>query len=158
MTTSEYRKLLPDEATTCAVAAATAPLLMPGDLLVLSGDLGAGKTFFVRALCYALGLDPDEPVTSPTFTLVHEYEADVLVLHADLYRLSDPSEVEELGLEARRDDAVVVVEWGAPFVNELGGGATFFDFEIEPRALRVHGDHPRSRALIDALCELSERA
>lgn len=95
-----------------------APLLSPGDLVLVSGPLGAGKTELVRGLAEGLGADANE-VASPTFALVHEYgtagEPRVLV-HADLYRLLGPSSrgvaIDDLGLvEAREKGAVVVVEW-----------------------------------------------
>ena len=81
-------------------------------MLLLTGDLGAGKTTFTKALAAALGVS--ETVTSPTFTLVHEYQASKLVVcHADLYRLERTGELIDLGLdEARRSGAVLVVEWG----------------------------------------------
>jgi len=86
--------------------------LRPRDVLVLTGDLGAGKTTFTKALCTALGVV--DTVTSPTFTLVHEYRGTKLVVcHADLYRLQRTGELADLGLEeARRAGAVLVVEWG----------------------------------------------
>jgi tRNA threonylcarbamoyladenosine biosynthesis protein TsaE len=86
--------------------------LRPRDVLVLAGDLGAGKTTFTKALCAALGVE--DTVTSPTFTLVHEYRGTKLVVcHADLYRLQRTGELADLGLdEARRAGAVLVVEWG----------------------------------------------
>ena len=86
--------------------------LRPRDVLVLAGDLGAGKTTFTKALCAALGVV--DTVTSPTFTLVHEYRGTKLVVcHADLYRLQRTGELSDLGLDdARRAGAVLVVEWG----------------------------------------------
>ncbi|MFZ9731046.1 MAG: tRNA (adenosine(37)-N6)-threonylcarbamoyltransferase complex ATPase subunit type 1 TsaE [Ilumatobacteraceae bacterium] len=86
--------------------------LRPHDVLVLAGDLGAGKTTFTKALCAALGVV--DTVTSPTFTLVHEYRGTKLVVcHADLYRLQRTGELSDLGLDdARRAGAVLVVEWG----------------------------------------------
>ncbi len=129
-----------------------APHLLPGDLLILTGGLGAGKTFATRALCHALGLDEDEPVTSPTFTLVHEYETTPRLVHADLYRLSDDEEVFELGLEvARSQGALLVVEWGAPFVEVLGGDALFLDIDLYPRRARLHGTSVRAQKVIRAL-------
>jgi tRNA threonylcarbamoyladenosine biosynthesis protein TsaE len=108
------------------LGAAIASALSAGGLVVLSGDLGAGKTFLVRALARSLGAR--EPVTSPTFVLVHEYVTPTLpIVHADLYRLRDEGrsierEVARLGLrERRRDGALVVVEWGAEATDALGG-------------------------------------
>jgi tRNA threonylcarbamoyladenosine biosynthesis protein TsaE len=84
--------------------------LRPGDIVLLYGDLGAGKTAFVRGLAAGLGLDSEE-VTSPTFTLVQEYRGPVTLQHADLYRLSPP-EVDDLALEELASpDAVLAVEW-----------------------------------------------
>jgi tRNA threonylcarbamoyladenosine biosynthesis protein TsaE len=103
-----------------------ARVLLPGDLVIVSGELGAGKTFLVRAIARALGVDG--PVTSPTFTLVHEYENDrAPLVHADLYRLrGSPSrfeaELAALGLRERRNEgALVIVEWGEDAVSALGG-------------------------------------
>ena len=99
------------EAATRALAAALAPSLMPGAVILLSGDLGAGKTAFVRGLAEGLDLDPDE-VTSPTFTLVHEYRGGRLpLIHVDLYRL-DRAELDEIGLdEDLAAHGVTAVEW-----------------------------------------------
>ena len=93
------------------LAAALAATLGPGDVLLLSGPLGAGKTAFVRGLARGLGIDPDE-VSSPTFTLVHEYRGGRLRLfHADLYRLGTAG-AEDLGLdELGVEDGVLAIEW-----------------------------------------------
>jgi len=104
--------------------------LRPGDLLVLSGDLGSGKTFFTRALCRALGVPSEIRVTSPTFTLVNELPGRIPILHVDLYRVASSHEVLELGLRERREGALLVVEWGAPFVDELGGEALELELEL----------------------------
>ena len=113
---------LPTRRTTIRLAQHLAPHIRAGDLLLLEGDLGAGKTFFARALCRALGVPPFLPVTSPTFTLVHEYDGRLPITHADLYRLRDPAELPDLGLRERRaDGAVLIVEWGGPYLAALGG-------------------------------------
>lgn len=94
-------------------AGALATLLGPGDLVLLTGELGAGKTAFTQALAAALGVD--EAVTSPTFTLVRSYRTarGFDLLHADLYRLEQLHEVVDLGLAEQLDDgAVAAVEWG----------------------------------------------
>lgn len=108
------------------LAAAIASALRGGGLAILSGELGAGKTFLVRGLARALGVR--EPVLSPTFVLVREYEtSSVPLVHADLYRLcGGPQpldlEVGKLGLRERRSQgALVVVEWGEEAIEALGG-------------------------------------
>jgi tRNA threonylcarbamoyladenosine biosynthesis protein TsaE len=107
------------EAETRAVAARLAGELQPGGVLLLSGDLGAGKTAFVRGLAEGLGIDPDE-VTSPTFTLVHEYRGGRLpLIHVDLYRL-DRADLDEIGLD--QDLAalgVIAVEWSERLSRRL---------------------------------------
>jgi tRNA threonylcarbamoyladenosine biosynthesis protein TsaE len=98
------------------VAAALAELLRPGDVVTISGELGAGKTTFVRGACRALGVTT--PVTSPTFTIGHRYAGTVDVSHIDLYRFTDVSAAEWGDLEPYFDHAVVFVEW-----PEAGGSA-----------------------------------
>ena len=96
---------------TRAVASSIAQLTRPGDLLLLAGDLGAGKTTFVQGFARAFGVT--EPVTSPTFTLLHAYEGDVRILHADVYRMDALQEVLDLGLHEALDDGyIALVEWG----------------------------------------------
>lgn len=119
---------------TVRLAQRLAPALRAGDLLVLEGDLGAGKTFFVRALCRRLGVPTAVRITSPTFSLVHDYLAgSLLVLHVDLYRVSGAAEVEQLGLRERRADTLLVVEWGAAYARALGGGAVQLGLTVTPR-------------------------
>jgi tRNA threonylcarbamoyladenosine biosynthesis protein TsaE len=96
---------------TDALAAKVAGMARPGDLIVLVGGLGAGKTTFVRGFVDAIG--SSERATSPTFALVHNYDARIPVVHADLYRLVSEHEVLDLGLdESLADGAIVLVEWG----------------------------------------------
>ena len=94
------------------LAAALAAIAEPGDLLLLAGEMGAGKTAFAQG--FALGLGITEQVTSPTFTIVREYSGGRLALHhLDVYRLESLSEVADLGLSEMLDeDAVMLVEWG----------------------------------------------
>ncbi len=104
---------LPDEAATGALARELALFVAPGDRLLLSGDLGAGKSTFARAFIRALAPQAGEfEVPSPTFTLVQPYEfTRIPVAHADLYRIADPYEVDELGLEELAATHVLLVEW-----------------------------------------------
>lgn len=106
---------------TGAVAAELARALKPGDVILLSGNLGAGKTAFVRGLAYGLGIDPED-VSSPTFTLVHEYRGGRLTLyHADLYRLERIA-TEDLGLEEMGvKDGVLAIEWPDRLAHPLPG-------------------------------------
>jgi len=92
-----------------AVAARLAVDLRPGDVVTVSGELGAGKTTFVRGACRALGVTQN--VTSPTFTIGHRYEGSVAVSHLDLYRFTNVSLAEWGDLEPYFDDAVAFVEW-----------------------------------------------
>lgn len=143
---------LASEADTEALAARLAPLLRAGDLVILSGPLGAGKTFLARALCHALGLPEEERVTSPTFTLIQEYGTVPPVSHADLYRLKNEAEVFELGLDSQRDEGrLVLVEWGAPYEQLLGGDAIVVELAIDPRRAKVTGNGQRAREVCAAL-------
>ena len=99
------------EEATAAVGRDLAASLTAGDVVLLYGDLGAGKTAFVRGLAEGLGVERDE-VSSPTFTLVQEYRGGRLALfHVDLYRLDDPREIDDLGLEDIAADGVLAIEW-----------------------------------------------
>ncbi len=96
---------------TADVGRKLASTLNPGSALLLIGDLGAGKTAFVRGLAEGLGVSPEE-VSSPTFTLMQEYRGGrVPLIHVDLYRLNDPREIDELGLEELGLNSVLAIEW-----------------------------------------------
>src|SRR5580704_4248584 len=103
---------LPNETATAHLMADLALLIGPGDVITLSGDLGAGKTAAARAMIRYLADDEAIEVPSPTFTLAQGYELPSFpILHADLYRINDPSELEEIGLSPLPDGAVALIEW-----------------------------------------------
>jgi tRNA threonylcarbamoyladenosine biosynthesis protein TsaE len=105
------RSVSRSEADTAALARQLADTLAADAVVLLSGDLGAGKTAFVRGLAEGLGIDPAE-VSSPTFTLIQPYRGGRLPLvHVDLYRLTDPREVEELGLDELGEGGIMAIEW-----------------------------------------------
>jgi tRNA threonylcarbamoyladenosine biosynthesis protein TsaE len=101
---------LPDAEATTRLGQVIAPLLAPGDSLLLYGPLGMGKSTLARGLIRAL-TTPDEDVPSPTFTLVQFYESDPPVAHFDLYRLTRPEEAFEVGLDEALDDGCAIIEW-----------------------------------------------
>ena len=141
----------PDQ--TRAFAAALGELLVAGDLILLVGDLGAGKTAFVQGLARGLGVD--EPVTSPTFTIVQEYAGRLPLTHVDVYRLDRVQDVYDLGLEERGDRGVTVVEWGD--LVEQAVPAEHLVIRIDPgaadteRVLELSGHGTRWRGRHDAL-------
>lgn len=93
------------------VGASLAPVLLPGDVISLSGDLGAGKTAFVQGVAIALGVETR--VTSPSFTIVHQYSGRFPIVHLDVYRLNSFQEVIDIGFEEFLDpDSIVFIEWG----------------------------------------------
>src|SRR5262245_22174129 len=99
------------ESETAGVGRDLAATLTRGSVVLLKGELGAGKTAFVRGLAEGLGVDPDE-VSSPTFTLIQEYRGGrVPLFHVDLYRLNDPREVDDLGLEEMALEGILAIEW-----------------------------------------------
>jgi len=113
---------LPDLAAMKAFGARIAARLVPGDVIALTGGVGAGKTTLARAIIAALGHDGEVP--SPTFTIVESYDhLRVPLVHADFYRLKDPSEALEIGLDDYRDGAALLAEWpdhAGGFAHEPG--------------------------------------
>lgn len=106
-------------------AAKVASLVQAGDILALTGDLGAGKTTFSRAFVRAALKDSAVEVPSPTFTLVQSYDTDngFIIFHTDLYRLHEPDDVYDLGLDDERAEAVLLVEWPDRMPEEWWQGA-----------------------------------
>ena len=141
--TSSFSVILPDEHATQRLAVDIANSLQGGDLVTLSGDLGAGKTTFARALIRYLGGDPALEVPSPTFTLMQIYDLPQFPLvHADLYRLSGPAELDELGFDDLPEDAVVLVEWPDRAAGFLPPDRLDVAFTLAPK-LKLEFRHAR---------------
>ena len=123
--------ILADEAATRAVGARLAKVLRRGDVVLLDGPLGAGKTSLVRGLLAALGHHGDVP--SPSFALVQPYDSLTPPLwHVDLYRIEDPAELDELGLDTILDDGALLVEWPSR-AGERMWDARALRLSLEPR-------------------------
>jgi len=153
MSDSVWRIDLFDEAATRALADDIAEFLRAGDLVTLSGDLGAGKTTFARALLRRLADDPELETPSPTFTLMQLYETPRFpVVHADLYRVRDPGELVELGWNEASEGALALVEWAERAGDELA--ADRLDIALATDASR--GPHFR-RAEIRGLGTMAAR-
>jgi tRNA threonylcarbamoyladenosine biosynthesis protein TsaE len=119
------------ESQTAAVGRELATMLAEGDVVLLYGDLGAGKTAFVKGLAEGLGV-AREDVSSPTFTLVQEYRGGRLPLfHVDLYRLNDPRELADLGLDEIAEEGILAIEWADKLPRTFDGAV---------RVSIAHGD------------------
>ncbi len=145
---------LPSSDATCALAASLAPRLRPGDVLLLDGGIGAGKTHFARCLIQTLQEEPED-VPSPTFTLVQVYDVPTGELwHTDLYRLSDPDQVVELGLTEAFEEAICLVEWPDRLEDLTPKAALSLSFEVtgdDSRRVTLSWQDPRWDALLEAL-------
>lgn len=143
-----------------AAAAAIGGVAQPGDVVALEGPLGAGKTVFAQALARGAGVSPKVRVASPTFALVHDYVGRIPVHHADLYRLSGPDELAEIGLFSLGVDGLVVVEWPDRAGPELPTSALFVTIERTAplrRRVTLRGRDERAIKLMIAAKERLER-
>ena len=143
-TAGPHRLRLVDEAATMRLAVDIAAIVRPGDIVALSGHLGAGKSLFARALLRELAGDPQLEAPSPTFTLVQSYETPRgPVLHADLYRVRSPDELDDIGLIEDIDQAVLLVEWPDRAGARLPA-ARRLDIVLE-----VDADRPETGRIVD---------
>jgi tRNA threonylcarbamoyladenosine biosynthesis protein TsaE len=129
---------LADAAASAALGARLAAVARPGDVIALSGALGAGKTSIARGLLAALGLAGEAP--SPSFAIVQPYDVPEVrfpVLHVDLYRIDDPAEADELGLDEERHDSLLIVEWPERLPASAWGEALWLTLTIEPDGARA---------------------
>lgn len=147
-----YQATLATQADTDALAAKLAPLLEPGDVILLSGDLGAGKTRFVQGVARALGISGE--VSSPTFNILLTYDEGRLPLnHFDLYRLDAPEDLEDVGYwETLEGDGASFVEWGEKFPSEAPDDYVDVHIAVDPAGVRTLTAHavggPRSARLL----------
>jgi len=119
------------------LGARLAAVARPGDVIALSGELGAGKTSIARGLLAALGLEGEAP--SPSFAIVQPYappEVRMPVLHVDLYRIEDPDEAGELGLDDARTDSLLIVEWPERLGTDAWHDALWLSLEVAPDGAR----------------------
>jgi len=125
--------------------------LRKGDVLALSGELGSGKTCFTGGLARGLGVDEKYRITSPTFTLINEYQGRFKLYHFDVYRLNGYSEFEDLGYEEYFcSDGIVVIEWAEKIVKILPADAFFISFEYldeNKRKIIIKGAQNRLKEL-----------
>lgn len=148
---------------TIALGEALGRVLEPGDVLVLTGDLGAGKTQLTKGIAAGMGVQDD--VTSPTFNILMVYEgAEMPLYHFDLYRLEDPDQLEDTGLyDLLGADGPCVIEWGEQFSDEIGPERldvylSRLDAEVAageepPREVRLVPQGQRAQAIVAALAE-----
>lgn len=124
------------ERDTVEIARKFAETVKPGAVICLEGDLGAGKTHFVKGFVQAFGINPNE-VTSPTFTIINEYHGTMPVYHFDCYRLEDPREALEIGAEEYfYGDGVSIIEWPSRIAAILPENVQTIEFEITGTSTR----------------------
>ena len=125
--------------------------LEEGDILALSGELGSGKTCFTGGIARGLGVDENYQITSPTFTLINEYPARCRLFHFDVYRLSEYSELDDLGYdEFISGKGVVVIEWAEKIAEMIPKKAVFIKFEYideNKRKITIRGSHDRIKEI-----------
>ena len=148
-----YRTESPEE--TVKLGQTLGRLLEMGDLVVLAGELGCGKTWFTKGIALGVGVSPREVVTSPSFALMNEYEGDCRLFHMDVYRLETPGTFLDTGLDECFDGrGIVVMEWGDKWSEILPERRLNVAFSImgeDSRELLMTGEHPRAIEILEEL-------
>jgi len=141
---------------TARIAAKLADLSQPGDVICLSGDLGAGKTTFTQYFAWALGVE--DQVTSPTFTILHEYQGRLPLYHFDMYRIEEPCQLEDIGYEAYFfGRGVCVIEWPSQILSLLPKDYLWIELGItavDQRCFSMKGTNGYYQNKIEELCRL----
>ncbi len=162
-----WRLELKDEAASLDLARQISAFAEPGDLIALSGDLGAGKTFLARALIRLLTGDPDLQAPSPTFTILQTYDGPGYpILHADFYRIRAPEELDNLGWDEAREGALALVEWPERAGSRLDPDRLDIELSLDPglgpggrrAAIRGYGALATRLGRARAIAELAQRA
>ena len=117
-----------------------AGMLRPGDIVLLNGRLGAGKTLFTSGIADGLGVEV--PVTSPTFVIVRRYKGFLPLIHADMYRIASTGEFDDLDLVEEATDGVLVIEWGAPIASQIGVDHLAVSIDVVDESTRRFGFQP----------------
>lgn len=120
--------------TTRSIGRRLAALLRPGDIVLLAGRLGSGKTVFASGVAEGLGVD--ERITSPTFVLVHEHEGFLPLIHADVYRLGSSAEFDDLELPSAAEEGVLLVEWGNAVASSVPPDHLLVELVVESETER----------------------
>jgi tRNA threonylcarbamoyladenosine biosynthesis protein TsaE len=146
MKTKEIATITGSPAATQALGKRLGKTLTTGDAVLLFGDLGGGKTVFVKGIAEGLNVSPAVNVSSPTYALLHIYPGDIPLYHADLYRLTGPGDAAAIGLyEILEGDGATVVEWAERLEDDLPPRYITVVFEIlgeVSRKIRIHTDRP----------------
>ena len=151
----QWKTLLRSTADTERLGRAIGRILQGGEVIALTGELGAGKTCMVRGIAQGVGLSSEE-VSSPTFTIIQEYDSHPSIVHVDLYRLNDPSEIEDIGLSSYFDtNHVVIIEWAdRAEVTQLPNDRLILELSHAGRYsrwIRLRTSGTKSQALLETL-------
>lgn len=124
--TKDMTLITHDPKETYAIGKLLGERLQPGDVVALSGELGAGKTCLTQGIAAGMGIGPEYPITSPTFTIINEYPGRLTLYHLDMYRLADAAELRDIGFEdCFNNRGVVVIEWAEKIMDDLPAGTLF---------------------------------